>query len=306
MKEKNGRFRPGDLVEVRPLEEVLKTLDADGTLGQLPFMPEMAQFCGQRFRIAKRVVKICTFNRSPSIRTFPTDDVVVLQGVRCSGVEHDGCPKACAIFWRIAWLREPTDATERVRPMELGQLTARLKTKSGPKTYFCQASELLKATRPLSRREKIEKCFSEVRAGNCSTVEMFGRIATWLFWRVRYKLLGPHAQGPNQLTPKGSLGLQAGESVEVKPMNQILETLNKAGQNQGLYFSTDMRQLCGATHTVERRLDKIIVDGTGEMRTVCNTVYLEGSHCGCAHATLGGCSRDEFTYWREIWLRRRS
>ena len=54
------------------------------------------------------------------------------------------------------------------------------------------------------------------------------------------------------------------------------------------------------------RLDKIIVDGTGEMRQLRNTVCLEGSTCGCAYMgfDMGGCSRCELTYWREIWLRR--
>jgi hypothetical protein len=34
-------FRPGDLVEVKTPDEILATLDADGTLDRLPFMPEM-------------------------------------------------------------------------------------------------------------------------------------------------------------------------------------------------------------------------------------------------------------------------
>ena len=49
---------------------------------------------------------------------------------------------------------------------------------------------------------------------------------------------------------------------------------------------------------------KIIVDGTGEMRVFRNTAYLEGSMCGCSHVAFGGCPRGEFAYWREIWLRR--
>ena len=42
------RLRPGDLIEVRAPEEILQTLDAEGTLDQLPFMPEMLGFCGRR------------------------------------------------------------------------------------------------------------------------------------------------------------------------------------------------------------------------------------------------------------------
>ena len=56
------------------------------------------------------------------------------------------------------------------------RLLARLKTLSGPKTYFCQASELLKATNQLSRWERFAKCFTEVQAGNCSALAGFGAL----------------------------------------------------------------------------------------------------------------------------------
>ena len=64
-----------------------------------------------------------------------------------------------------------------------------------------------------------------------------------------------------------------------------------------------MRLLCGQRRRVERRIEKLIVDGTGEMRQMNDTVFLEGSYCGYAPIALGGCSRCEFVYWREIWLR---
>ena len=90
----------------------------------------------------------------------------------------------------------------------------------------------------------------------------------------------------------------------MKPLASIAETLNEGGYNRGLYFSPDMRLLCGERQRVKSRLDKIIVDGTGTMRQLHNTVYLEDSPCGCAHVAFGGCSRGELSYWREIWLRR--
>jgi hypothetical protein len=39
----------GELVEVRMPADIPATLDDAGTVGNLPFMPEMAAFCGQRF-----------------------------------------------------------------------------------------------------------------------------------------------------------------------------------------------------------------------------------------------------------------
>jgi len=44
-----ARLRPGDLVEVKAPEEILETLDADGTVDQLPFMPEMSSSAGKDF-----------------------------------------------------------------------------------------------------------------------------------------------------------------------------------------------------------------------------------------------------------------
>jgi hypothetical protein len=133
---------------------------------------------------------------------------------------------------------------------------------------------------------------------------MAQRIGIWLFWRIRRTFLGEYAHGSHSSTPVEGLNLQAGEWIEVKSMADINATLNGTGHNRGLYFSPDMRLLCGGQQRVEKRLDKIIVDGTGEMRHLRNTVYLEGSLCGCAHVAFGGCSRCEFAYWREIWLRR--
>jgi hypothetical protein len=305
-----ARLRPGDVVEVRGPGEILKTLDDDGALGHLPFMPEMVESCGRQFRVSKRVVKTCASSKSTStMRGFATDDVVVLHDLRCSGEAHDHCQKACMIFWREAWLRkiEPgVDDSSQLTSDGSAELRTRLKTTAGQNTYFCQASELLKATTHLSQWERLRKCVIEVRAGNCGGIQMLQRIAVWSFWKVRRAILGQHARGSQKSTPAESLNLQAGDLVEIKPMSGIIDTLNETGRNRGLYFTPDMRLLCGQRSRVQRRLDKIIVDGTGEMRDMRNTVYLEDSLCGCAHVAFGGCSRGEFSYWREAWLRRPS
>ena len=152
MTQPDERLRPGDLVEVKAPEEILQTFDADGTLDQLPFMPEMVEFCGKRFQVSKRVLKTCyyTERNAAGFRKFKTDDVVLLDGLRCSGAAHDGCQKSCMIFWREAWLRKVQDATVPTKfDCDASErLRARLKTSTGPKTYFCQASELLKPTSP--------------------------------------------------------------------------------------------------------------------------------------------------------------
>jgi hypothetical protein len=303
---KRLRLRPGDLVEVKQPHEIAETLDERGTLDHLPFMPEMLEYCGQRFRVSQRVVKVCASGTKSGMfqGEFTSDDVVLLDGLRCSGAEHGGCQKGCAIFWREAWLRKVKDTAPSVMPAASEHIRGRLKTLVAPNTYFCQASELLRATRKLSKAERYLKWFADLRAGNCGPLEMARRISIFVFWKVRWLLFGHYGRGKIKSTPTERLNLQPGEWVEVKPIESIFETLDHHAHNRGLWFSPDMRLLCGQRRRVERRIEKLIVDGTGEMRQLRDTVFLEGSHCGCAHIAFGGCCRCEFVYWREIWLRR--
>lgn len=300
-----GKLRPGDLVEVKSADEVLQTLDDDGALDRLPFMPEMIPFCGKRFRVSLRAVKTCYYGDSSGMRRFPAEDVVLLEGVRCSGADHDGCQKACNIFWREAWLRKVEDPKRASLVADgVERLRTRLKTVSSPNKYFCQSSEILQATVELSRWERFGKCLDEVRSGNCGVLEVVCRIVVWLYWKGRRALFGPYGRGRNQLTPVESLNLQPGECVEVKSLRGISETLDERAYNRGLFFTPSMSHLCGQRRKVERKIEKIIVDGTGEMRKLRNTVYLEGEQCECSCVAFGGCPRGEFSYWREIWLRR--
>jgi len=302
------KFRPGDLVQVKPEDEILATLDADGTLDRLPFMPEMLEYCGRRFRVSRRALKVCASGMKGGsiLLGFPADDVVMLEELRCCGATHDGCQKACTILWKESWLRNAeghrAGAGKPHAPNE--GLRARLKTMVSPNTYFCQASEILRATKRLSRWERYTKWVCDIRAGNCSVLEMAQRFSIFLFWRVQHILFGPYGRGHGKVTPTEDLNLQPGDLVQVKAMQSISETLDEKASNRGLWFSPNMRLLCGTEQRVEKRIEKLIVDGTGEMRHMRNTVFLERSHCGCAHIAFGGCSRREYVYWREIWLRR--
>jgi hypothetical protein len=303
------RLRPGDLVEVRAPEEILQTLDSSGTLAQLPFMPEMLGFCGRRFRVSRRADMTCASIPGMSTRRgFTIDDVVTLDGIRCSGGAHDGCQKACMVFWREAWLRKVESATTQFKEdlAASERLGARLKTSTGQNSYFCQASELTKITYSLSRLERVGKYFSGLRAGNFSTWQMAQAIGTWLFWRIHRFFLGVYMRGSNKSSPTESLNLQPGELVEVKSMENIVATLNESGSNRGLVFFPGMHLFCGRRYRVKGRLDRLIVDGTGEMRNLKNTVLLEGVTCKCSYLGFGNgaCPRCEFAYWREIWLRR--
>lgn len=98
------------------------------------------------------------------------------------------------------------------------------------------------------------------------------------------------------------LNLQPGELVEVKSEKEIRETLDRKGKNRGLEFMPEMRKYCGKRFKVYKRLGKIILESTGEIRRIRNTVLLDGVVCdGSEHLN---CDRSCFHYWREAWLER--
>jgi len=304
-------LRKGDWVEVRSAEEVLGTLDANGTLDGLPFMPEMLPFCGRRFQVAARVVQAvidgaALGNYTESfVRGFRGDDVVLLEMLRCSGAEHGGCQRGCRLFWKEAWLRkvEPGD------PPTTGAAASpaaaiRLKSRTAEGRYFCQSTEFRNATRHLSWRDRLENCFRNVRWGNCSALEMARQLAVWAYWRIRRRLFGEWPRGRQKSTPVASLNLQPDEWVEVKPLAEIIQTLDPRGRNRGLHFSPDMARFCGRKLRVRSRAAPLITEVTGQIRAIPNTVILEEAVCDSATYAFGGCPRADFMYWREIWLRR--
>src|SRR6478735_4190965 len=94
----------GDWIEVRSKEEILQTLDKNGQLDGLPFMPEMFKYCGGRFRVYKRAHKTCDPPNGIQARRMTA--TVHLEDLRCDGQAHGGCQAGCLIFWKEAWLKE--------------------------------------------------------------------------------------------------------------------------------------------------------------------------------------------------------
>ena len=99
------------------------------------------------------------------------------------------------------------------------------------------------------------------------------------------------------------LGLQPGDIVEVKSLKEMQTTLDTLGRNRGLICDIELKIYCGKRYRVLSRLDRMISESTGQMRGMEATIILEGIPCQCAW-TVGGCPRSDFTYFREIWLRK--
>ncbi len=97
------------------------------------------------------------------------------------------------------------------------------------------------------------------------------------------------------------LNLQPGEWVEVRSEDEIRMTLDSKARNRGLVFMDEMRQYCGRTLRVHKRVSRIILETTGEVRSVKNTVLLEGTFCNGVGLA---CDRSCFHFWRETWLKR--
>lgn len=97
------------------------------------------------------------------------------------------------------------------------------------------------------------------------------------------------------------LTLQSGEWVEVKPLDEIMQTLDSQGKTHGLYFTNEMKLHCGRRYRVFKRVESIFNEFTKEQRKVQNTVLLETVFC---QGEGLGCNRSCFHMWREAWLRR--
>ena len=96
-------LRIGELVEVRSVEEILATLDEQGRLDALPFMPEMLKYCGRRARVRSRVSRIVDEKTGRMLRL--PGDCIILEGVICTADYHQFCPRSIYPYWREIWLR---------------------------------------------------------------------------------------------------------------------------------------------------------------------------------------------------------
>lgn len=127
------------------------------------------------------------------------------------------------------------------------------------------------------------------------------RVACLGLWRRSKRPL--RAKSPGQGIPsQETLDLQPGEWVEVKSAREILATLDHNRRHRGLLWMTGMNKYCGRRYRVHKRVQRITLESNGELRTMKNTVLLDGVMCDGRE--FGGCDRCCFHFWREVWLKR--
>jgi hypothetical protein len=310
-------FMPGDLVEVCSEAEILATLDERGTLGRLPFMPEMLKFCGKQFRIARRALKTCVDDQE----TRSLDSTVFLEEVRCDGASHNGCARACLIFWKEAWLKPARSSEFQVSSFKSG---VQKKEQAGPPSpssklrssdlaelamrggeFFCQSSEIVAASQPLPWWEP-RQYLDELKYNRISYREFFRSLAVAIYNKIAYhakfQAWGMITGNGNSAASTQSLNLKPGELVRVKSLPDIKRTLDGEGKNRNLLFAPAMKDFCGEVMQVKARVENIVLEGTSRQRTLKDTVLLEGATCdGVCHRL---CPRQSFLFWRECWLER--
>jgi hypothetical protein len=190
---------------------------------------------------------------------------------------------------------------------------------AGEALFSCQATELVRASKGLLAWWEPSQYVEDITSGNSTVPRVVRALLVGLFNRFqranarflprfclirdckRYPFIEGKATSGD--TPIGSLGLQAGEIVEIKSREEIFATLDENDATQGLRFDSEMLKYFGRRARVLRRIEKIIDEKTGRMLTIRrDCVILDGVLCtGDYHRS---CPRAIYPYWREAWLRR--
>jgi hypothetical protein len=333
-----GALRAGDLVEVRSKEEILATLDENGLLDHMPFMPEMLEYCGRRLRVSAVAHKTCDTATKTGGRRI--ESAVHLEDLRCDGGAHGGCQAECRIFWKQAWLRRVERGHSPPPPKAGGAASgcteARLReavyrdgsSDSSDPAYSCQATRLPHYTRLLAWWD-VRQYVRDVKFRNHSLAHTLRvlflasvrslqrlprgyRIFLSIYSTLHRLLTGrpiPYVSGAirkGEATPHQTLDLEPGDAVRIKPIESITRTLDTDNRNRGLSFDPEMARYCGERFTVRRRVTRIIDERSGKMVRMKNPcITLDGVVCA-AEYTQGQllCPRAITSYWREIWLER--
>jgi hypothetical protein len=329
-------LRVGDRVRVKTQAEILATLDDQGSLDGMPFMPQMIEACGREFTVTKRAHKLCDWGSPRRL-----ERAVFLDDVRCDGAAYGGCEMDCLIVWKEAWLEKVDGRTAKsngARPpvVPLAALVERVQrgtkgtedpARPGPR-YRCQSTQIPAATRPQSVWD-LRQYVEDVASGNARIGEVvsvlffllfetaansglgFGSFLRWSYDTAQ-KLRGgtPYPLRAGRVpkgspTPSARIGLDCGEFVKIKTYKEVLDTLSEDLVNRGINWAPDMVPYCGQTAKVSRRLRRIMNERTGQLIELKNDcLVLEGVTCGGKFTKPFLCPRGMSPYWREVWLER--
>lgn len=97
--------------------------------------------------------------------------------------------------------------------------------------------------------------------------------------------------------------LKPGDRVQVRSEEEISSTLNSNNVFKGLGMMPEMVNFFGGEYKVFKKVDKILIESTGELRRIKSPTYmLEGVLCdGGSHQ---GCDRSCYIMWKREWLKK--
>ncbi len=289
-------------------------------LDGLPFMAEMAAFCGQRHRVFRRVEKIHDYVTHTGLRRMRS--AVLLEALRCDGSAHGGCQACCHLIWKEAWLRRVPEREARREVASAGREgdpqpdhlsldhtwagAAEVRDESGEVRYVCQMTEVARASTPQSWGDP-RHYLRDLVTGNVRPAPLLRGVAIAAFNGVQRRRGGvvfPHYGTTREKTsPHAVLDLQPGEWVRVRTKREIEQTLTIRRRNRGLWFDGEMVRFCGGVYRVATRIDRLIKENSGSMIAITNPcIVLEGVTASAEY--LGLCAQNEVIMWREIWLER--
>lgn len=98
-------LQPGELVRVKPYEQILQTLNRQGRNRGMSFDKEMVPFCGGEFRVLKRVTNI--IDEKTGKMMDMKNQCIILDDVYCQSRYSECrlfCPRSIYSYWREIWL----------------------------------------------------------------------------------------------------------------------------------------------------------------------------------------------------------
>jgi hypothetical protein len=102
-------FEVGEMVRVKQYSQILSTLDEGNKNRGLLFDAEMVPFCGNMYRVLKKVTKV--INEKTGEMLHFKRPCYILEGVICEARYSECrlfCPRALYSFWRGIWLEKVT------------------------------------------------------------------------------------------------------------------------------------------------------------------------------------------------------
>lgn len=99
-------LQPGDMVVVKSIKEISKTLDSTGRNRGLLFDRCMTRYVGKIFQVDSRIERFISSTTGKMILTKKHTPLIRLSGLTCDGIANRGCHRSDYLLWREIWLRK--------------------------------------------------------------------------------------------------------------------------------------------------------------------------------------------------------